>query len=887
TAGLARIIRNVKMLNACLKEYIKDDSDPTKDRGLATIYRLFREEVAAQALKFGIPASAFDVTWRGEYGIRDDSPTDIWDQLYPHLARLQSAKMDSVNLQPAFQKLFGDYADMAEDCIKRRKTPEIQRTYSAVRLREALNMGKLDLRRGEFAQGPMESEEISDDAYLDLAPEEEYIILNGARFAVHKKHNYYWIEGGGMPTAISGQPPSGPGEADAKVSPALWSRAGTLPVDLQGADVESGAYSGDNRSTRFDLAGIDRIRQELSRQAPGSQHAVINGTDYRFTQVSQGGVSFLVEQSIASQGTLGSLLRQALDGLPQGLDTTRPYLILPAAHIIGEDHQDHLAGDCIQNGVIFLHNNLNERLATLNSTNPLFATTLLRVLLAHELRHEATGRHGAQAEQDFQAKDIQLICELLDQEQLVPFAEALIRARIIYRGSDFDKQLTASLERRFSHVILSDGFRTAFESSDVHVRGISPDPRIIRNYIDALKVHKADGGLAVPKVLRVYIPYLRLDLEASQAQRKVVTRQKIESELPNETVQLLNEAAKEGLFEVIELRSEQDYRRFAQDLRLPVEEPFEMLIQSSLMVFVSEWVGSNVRDTLSRNRENNALLSRVGKYLGETLLALHKAKLIAGDTHLGQFVVRGDGEEVMRVDLNNIYSLRETSQDNIAIEHREIYSRLRPYPAALTAFLSAYPLPDERGGSSSGAPEGQADGPNTAGDKKAETLGGIDGSTSLTIDSRQGKIGGIDFRRMPILTQPVINQGRSAYNAGASPILKDDFQKQGQSPAGTDPMGLAQEWQEIQRMLAADITPSSQRIKQYLQDACKSGCIDKEIGRVISCIAEILRMEEERSCATEAALKEILTLLEKGPYPELSVVLSRINVMPGEPVVIR
>ncbi|MDD4953911.1 MAG: hypothetical protein PHG40_03275, partial [Candidatus Omnitrophica bacterium] len=244
---------------------------------------------------------------------------------------------------------------------------------------------------------------------------------------------------------------SAAGKAGQDVAPALWSRAGDLPEPLLGAT--AGAYFGEEQSSQFNLSRdqINTVRDSLAAQiAQGNAVATtrdINGTEMSFTQLQAGGVNFLVEQSILSQGTLGALLNEALDGLPSGYQG-KPLLILPVAHIKGEDNQDHLAGDCIQNGMIFLHNNLDSRLQALNATNPRFATALLRVLFAHELRHEATGEHGPEAEKAFQAKDIQLAREFLyDPALFGAFSQALVKAGIIENDGEAAKGLTASLAR--------------------------------------------------------------------------------------------------------------------------------------------------------------------------------------------------------------------------------------------------------------------------------------------------------------------------------------------------------------------------------------------------------------------------------------------------------
>jgi hypothetical protein len=80
-----------------------------------------------------------------------------------------------------------------------------------------------------------------------------------------------------------------------------------------------------------------------------------------------------------------------------------------------------------------------------------------------------------------------------------------------------------------------------------------------------------------------------------------------------------------------------------------------------------------------------------------------------------------------------------------------------------------------------------------------------------------------------------------------------------------DNINLDKEWSKIEKMLSAGITPSAERIKEYVQVSALKGDLDQD--KVISCIADILRSEEEKAgeenCAfTDPVLKDILVVLE-------------------------
>ncbi len=86
-------------------------------------------------------------------------------------------------------------------------------------------------------------------------------------------------------------------------------------------------------------------------------------------------------------------------------------------------------------------------------------------------------------------------------------------------------------------------------------------------------------------------------------------------------------------------------------------------------------------------------------------------------------------------------------------------------------------------------------------------------------------------------------------------------------------------------MVNAGIIPSIDRIKEYLILSCKSADCQAKINQALSGIADILRLEEERSVSTETGLKEILTLLESNKSAEqLSAALLKIVIVPQEPV---
>ena len=109
--------------------------------------------------------------------------------------------------------------------------------------------------------------------------------------------------------------------------------------------------------------------------------------------------------------------------------------------------------------------------------------------------------------------------------------------------------------------------------------------------------------------------------------------------------------------------------------------------------------------------------------------------------------------------------------------------------------------------------------------------------------------GGIDFRSLPIVTQAVTN---------LSGMLRDSPLR-GQALLEVN---LNEEWQQIERMASSGITPSSERIKEYIQTSCAQDSITQDRDKILLCISNILRLEEERCDSTDATLRDILVVLE-------------------------
>lgn len=113
--------------------------------------------------------------------------------------------------------------------------------------------------------------------------------------------------------------------------------------------------------------------------------------------------------------------------------------------------------------------------------------------------------------------------------------------------------------------------------------------------------------------------------------------------------------------------------------------------------------------------------------------------------------------------------------------------------------------------------------------------------------NRFSRTGGIDLRSLPIVRKATFNL-KANLNSSVLNSLK-----------GVD---LKTEWQEIEDSVKQGAIPEAKRLMSYIQASCLKGNAGQDIDKVISCIADILRIEEERYSPTEPMLQDILIAVE-------------------------
>jgi len=63
-------------------------------------------------------------------------------------------------------------------------------------------------------------------------------------------------------------------------------------------------------------------------------------------------------------------------------------------------------------------------------------------------------------------------------------------------------------------------------------------------------------------------------------------------------------------------------------------------------------------------------------------------------------------------------------------------------------------------------------------------------------------------------------------------------------------------------MVSSGIAPSGERIREYLQASSVKGNLDNDADKVLACISDVLRMDEENCSSSDETLKDVLIVLE-------------------------
>ena len=131
-------------------------------------------------------------------------------------------------------------------------------------------------------------------------------------------------------------------------------------------------------------------------------------------------------------------------------------------------------------------------------------------------------------------------------------------------------------------------------------------------------------------------------------------------------------------------------------------------------------------------------------------------------------------------------------------------------------------------------------------------LAGGSSRSSSPVSSSTNELGGIDFRMMNILVQPM---GSFSGLNFALPKLSNVAM-----------INLDEEFGQIQRMVTGGITPSGARVKELIAACFEKREINSRRGEMIICLRDIFQLEEENLVETDPELKEALVILNSNRF---------------------
>lgn len=133
--------------------------------------------------------------------------------------------------------------------------------------------------------------------------------------------------------------------------------------------------------------------------------------------------------------------------------------------------------------------------------------------------------------------------------------------------------------------------------------------------------------------------------------------------------------------------------------------------------------------------------------------------------------------------------------------------------------------------------------------------------SALSMPGKDTKAG-IDFRNLPVAAQPL-----PALQPGARVSVQ---------PAIPLPE-LDTAWKQIRDMVDKGVIPSGKNIQEYVMSCCQKGDVSGDVEKVLACISEILRIEEDYGVAAEPGFIQLLCALDSNNNgPELQAALSAI-----------
>ena len=115
------------------------------------------------------------------------------------------------------------------------------------------------------------------------------------------------------------------------------------------------------------------------------------------------------------------------------------------------------------------------------------------------------------------------------------------------------------------------------------------------------------------------------------------------------------------------------------------------------------------------------------------------------------------------------------------------------------------------------------------------------------------RTGGIDFRALPLVTQPGMNP------AMTQPTI--DIKTLQVLAQRSKIQDLDKEWYRIEKQIAGKAMPY-EKMKEYIAVCSERKASGEQLDRVVQCLTNILRLEEVCAVSTSAQMKELLVIVE-------------------------
>ncbi|OGX23116.1 MAG: triose-phosphate isomerase [Omnitrophica WOR_2 bacterium RIFCSPHIGHO2_02_FULL_45_21] len=132
--------------------------------------------------------------------------------------------------------------------------------------------------------------------------------------------------------------------------------------------------------------------------------------------------------------------------------------------------------------------------------------------------------------------------------------------------------------------------------------------------------------------------------------------------------------------------------------------------------------------------------------------------------------------------------------------------------------------------------------------QKVAAAGDSAGASASSPAEDPQKVGGIDFRVIPMLTQPMGNLSGLSFNLPKLSNLEN--------------INLGDEFNQLQKLLAVGILPSGDRLKEYVAACYQKGEFNQYLDGIVGLVKDTCKLEEEQVAQSANELKEALLILE-------------------------